>query len=261
MEEKRELKYPIKYVVMPIEEQIGWAPGINESEREYDVVANIVTKCYVIGEHKKYRSDGTIKIEYEIVFPYSNEDIICNARLKRVTPKFNFHSQCINSFGVDDVYNSFEEASAVANKENNRIIASEVGIIPFDESFQEAYNEVRDKHQKTIARYKKIEEQIERETTDMLVTSDQDLSYLIEQIIENPSEFYIKLANVLTVEEREYLKQLIENRSCSNCTNGSCRVEQSEKVGLDEEGKPQGSNCLSWNNSELIGRQRILRKE
>ena len=34
MKVKKELKYPIKYAVMPIEEQIGWYPGLNELERE-----------------------------------------------------------------------------------------------------------------------------------------------------------------------------------------------------------------------------------
>ncbi len=73
-------------------------------------------------------------------------------------------------------------------------------------------------------------------------------------------DFYIKLANSLSKEDREYLKQLIENRCCSNCTNGSCRIENCEKVGLDEFGKPQGSSCLGWNNNELIGRQLTLQK-
>ncbi len=82
-----------------------------------------------------------------------------------------------------------------------------------------------------------------------------------EKICERPSEFYIKLAYALSVEEREYLKQLIETRNCNNCTNGSCRVENYEKVGLDESGKPQGSNCLGWNNPELVGRQRVLTKQ
>ena len=102
---------------------------------------------------------------------------------------------------------------------------------------------------------------MEQETCDMEITKtySSTLEYLIEKVVENSSEFYIKLANVLSIEEREFLKQLIENRSCSNCINGSCSVENCEKVGLDEFGKPQGSSCLDWNNNELIGRQRILR--
>lgn len=79
--------------------------------------------------------------------------------------------------------------------------------------------------------------------------------------IKKCSEFYIELARTLPVEEREYLKQLIHNRNCSNCTNMSCQVETYEKIGLDEFGQPQGTNCLGWNNNELIGRQRVLMKK
>ena len=263
MEAKKELKYPIKYAVMPIVERVGWTIGLNELERDYGVVANIASKCYVVGVQKKYLSDGTIKTEYEVVFPYANQDKIYNDGLKRVTPMFSLYSKCINSVVANALYNSFEEALETATKANEEILRKQIGILPFDKDFKENCNAIKEEHQKNIGRYKKIEEQIEKETTDMLITRnpESELSDIIEQIIENPREFYIKLESVLTVEEREYLKQLIENRSCLNCTNGSCRVEQCEKVGLDDEGKPQGSNCLSWNNPELIGRQRILRKE
>ena len=64
MEDKKALKFPIKYAVMPIEEQTGWYTGLNELERKYVVVANIASKCYVIGERKEYLSDGTFKIKY-----------------------------------------------------------------------------------------------------------------------------------------------------------------------------------------------------
>ena len=103
---------------------------------------------------------------------------------------------------------------------------------------------------------------IEKETTDVKITKTHSsiLEDTIKKVLESPSEFYIKLANALPAEEREYLRQLIEYRCCGNCTNSSCRVEHCEKVGLDELGKPQGSSCLGWNNPELIGRQLILKK-
>ena len=45
-----------------------------------------------------------------------------------------------------------------------------------------------------------------------------------------------------------------------NCTNGSCRVEYDEKIGVAEFGKPQGNDCADWFNAELIGRSKVLRK-
>ncbi len=86
------------------------------------------------------------------------------------------------------------------------------------------------------------------------------LETLKDKINNCPKDFYAKIINVLTSQEREYLRELIDNKSCSNCSNQSCRIEQYEKIGLDEFGNPQGSNCLSWNNDELIVKQLILKQ-
>lgn len=262
MEVKKEVKYPIKYAVMPIEEQIGWYPGLNELEREYSVVANIVSKCYVIREDKEYLQDGTLKIKYEVVFPFLKKDKIHFGGFEPAIPEYNFYSQCTNSIFINQLFNSFEEAQTVADQENEKILHHTIGILPYNEDFQKNLKAVKEKHQETLDRYKKIEETIEQETCGMKITKTYNfpLEHLIEQIMENPSEFYVKVASKLSPEEREHLKQLIENRCCINCTNGSCRIETCEKVGLDEFGKPQGSSCLSWNNPELIGKQLILKK-
>ncbi len=262
MKVKKELKYPIKYAVMPIEEQIGWYPGLNELEREYDVVVNIVSKCYVIREEKEYLQDGTFKIKYEVVFPFQKKDKIYIGGFEPVIPEYNFYSQCTNSIFVNQLFNSFDEAQVVADQANEEILHHTIGILPYNEDFQKNLKVTKEKHQETLDRYKKIEETIEQKTCDMKIikTYSFPLEHLIEQIIESPSEFYVKLASELSSEEREYLKQLIENRCCRNCTNGSCKIEQCEKVGLDEFGQPQGSSCLGWNNPELIGKQLILKK-
>ena len=53
------LKYPIKYAVMPVIRQVGWTNGLHQMEREYDVVVHIVSKAYVTSKTIKYHSDGT----------------------------------------------------------------------------------------------------------------------------------------------------------------------------------------------------------
>ena len=83
---------------------------------------------------------------------------------------------------------------------------------------------------------------------------------MINRIVESPTEFYKKICDELTAEERMFILKYLENKSCMNCTNGSCRVEYNEKVGVDEFGKPQGSQCAGWFNTELIGRAKVLRK-
>lgn len=87
-----------------------------------------------------------------------------------------------------------------------------------------------------------------------------NLENLISRIIEDPREFFEKICYELTVEERLFILKVLEHKSCANCTNGSCRVESSEKIGVDEFGEPQGNQCVGWFNAELIGRSKVLRK-
>lgn len=243
-----EQKYPIKYGVMPI----------NELDQDSEIIAYIVSKCYVISEKKTYLCNGTYKITYEVVFPYKM-DRTKNSR--RAMPQYNIYSQCINSIVINQVFDSFEDASIVADKLNEGILHHEIGCLFFDDNFETKAKSIETKHQETLDRVKAFESYVENETKDMVVT--KTLSTTLEKIIEsldNPNEFYNRLFQVLSFEEREYLKQEIDNRSCDNCINGSCTVKHCEKVGLDETGQPQGRNCVGWNNPELIGRQRILEK-
>lgn len=46
-------------------------------------------------------------------------------------------------------------------------------------------------------------------------------------------EDYIQVANSLSIMERDYLRLMVEGKSCNNCSNGSCRVESSEKSCFD----------------------------
>lgn len=73
---------------------------------------------------------------------------------------------------------------------------------------------------------------------------------IIDRILDNPREFYINIANELSIEEREYIKKTITNKRCNTCLNGTCRVESNEKHNDDA--------CVAWDNKELIGRQKIL---
>ncbi len=252
MIDKENLKYPIKYAVMPIKEQVGWSHGLNELEPEYGVVANIVSKCYVIGERKNYFSDGTFEIKYEVVFLYNKRNANYYEEFKATIPEFIVASECINSIFVNQVFNSFEEALTAASKSNDEVLHQKLIKVYLDKDFKTKIEAIEKEHQNTLDKYKKIEEMIQQKTSAVVITRTSTLEDIIEKIVENPKDFYIKLADSLSIEEREYLKQLIKNRCCENCTNGSC------KIGLDELGQKEGSNCLGWNNYELIGRQRIL---
>lgn len=63
---------------------------------------------------------------------------------------------------------------------------------------------------------------------------------------------------MLEVQELLNLRQMLINKSCLNCTNGSCRVPIEEKLGL-EDGRPAGSECLGWKNPTIEEKAKRLR--
>lgn len=122
-----------------------------------------------------------------------------------------------------------------------------------DKSAEEIYSEYYDNDD--LKKYYDIEEM--GEVSNIPITK---LDIILNRIIENPKEFYENICWELTPDERVFILKCLENKSCMNCTNGSCRVEYDEKVGVNEYGKPQGSDCTGWFNAELIGRSKVLRK-
>lgn len=76
---------------------------------------------------------------------------------------------------------------------------------------------------------------------------------------KNSQNFYYKVEEKLSSEERNYIRQNLENKSCTTCTNSRCTVSNFDKTGLDEYGKLPGANCLGWNNPELIGKSKVLK--
>ena len=81
------LKYQIKYAVMPIKKEVGLIRGSNSLESKYKIVANIVSKCYVVG--KKYLNEENCKIKYEVVFPYTKKNMSSFGDFKRVVPEYD----------------------------------------------------------------------------------------------------------------------------------------------------------------------------
>lgn len=236
MKMEEHVNYPIKYAVMPIVEQVGWSIGLNQLERDYDVVTYIVSKCYVVGEQKLNFSDGTSKMSYEVVFPYQNE------YMDRQLPEFNIFSQkCTNSTFVNQCFDSFDVALEVANKLNNDILHHEIGCLSFDNNFDTSLEILKRKHQERLDKYKRLESEIQRYTASMEITQNRSsiLEDIMKRILERPDVFYTRLADVLSIQEREYLKQLSENRKCENC----------EKNVFKEDGNSLGSRC--WNIPSL----------
>ena len=113
--------YPIKYALIPMIEQVGWVSGLNELEREYDVVCYIVSKCYLIDEVKKYHLDGSYDISYNVVCPYQRYDSFDTYNIEE--PSFNYNSgYCTNSTKVNEIFNSIEEARNAVNADKEVLL-------------------------------------------------------------------------------------------------------------------------------------------
>ena len=155
--------YPIKYAVMPIVEQTGWVPGLNELEREYGVVCYIVSKCYLVGKEEEYNRYGNILYKYKVVFPYEKDNL--HRYLSRVEP----YSSCTNSINVDKVFDTFDEAKEDANKKNKEILSREFSFIRLDDDYQKNLSLVREKQEEIVNYYQEIEGMIEENSSDLVV--------------------------------------------------------------------------------------------
>lgn len=255
--EREKLNYPIKYAIMPVEEQTGWATGLNELVRDYSVVANIVMKCYVIGKNINFKKDGSYQNQYEVVFLYGPERY--SRSFEPTVPSFSIYYQCTNSTIVDQVFDSFEEAKTVATEKNGKIFRRATLRLSI-EHYGEQLKLLREDYQRVLDKYEIVESSVEEQTSDVTISQPHSviLEDVLKKILDKPEDFYSKLSQALPAREREFLKRAIKDKSCKNCTNVDCRIEQCDKASIDETGKQQDSKCISWNNEELIGRQFIL---
>lgn len=82
---------------------------------------------------------------------------------------------------------------------------------------------------------------------------NKPIDEIINIIIKNPEEFYTKIYKELSLEERDYLKSYIDNKTCENCSNVLCSGYNS----LNEDKK----FCDNWSNEELIGKEKLILKK
>lgn len=163
--------YPIKYAVMPIYEQVGWCHGLNDLERKYEIVYNIVSKCYVINETINYFATGKSEKRYDVVFPYIKSGMY--EEWNRVFPSYNEDLQNSNLTTVDNIYDDFDKALENANMKNMEVLEKmELGIPhTSDGTYKNRIDGVKKIYKKREKKYKKIEELIDIDTQDMKINS------------------------------------------------------------------------------------------
>ena len=179
---EEDLKYPVKYAIMPIYEQVGFIHGLNELEKDYDVVCNIAMKCYVISEKKRYFSDGHNEIKYEVVFLYTpsyNNYLLFNASV----PEYNLYlNECCNSLVVDNLFDDYKLAHKKAQKLNDAILTNKLLKVYFNSNYKEKLAIIEKEHNETLDKYEKIANDIEMQTSNIRVSNLSDDSNAIKPI-------------------------------------------------------------------------------
>lgn len=186
------VNYPIKYALMPIDEQVGWNNGVYGLERNYDTVCYIVSKCYVISEKTKFEPNGDTSIEYQVVFPYEYREF---NRWKKVLPSRSVHGIPLNSKTVHNLFDSFEEASLHCDKKNNEIRDGLCTYIPYSDDYEEKITNILKEFDYRLANYKRLEEAIEVNTNDLKVGNPKKLKEVIK-VFNNNGTCHKSLANL-----------------------------------------------------------------
>lgn len=169
--------YPVKYAAMPIIEQIGWSHGLNELERNYDVVCYIVSKCYLLSDKIKYKESGKSLKEYEVVFPYQKGQYYS---WERVIPEFNLiNYACTNSNLVDKVFDNYEEALEFATQKNKELCDKTWVYLPYTEDLDDRISEKKQEFNDKLSSYKMLEQQILINTSDLDQSNVKELNKLI----------------------------------------------------------------------------------
>ncbi len=151
--------YPIRYALVPMYEYC-WRLG----EKEEEIVAYIVTKCYLVNETKKYERNGNVELRYHVVCPYQYLDFDI---WHRVEPKFNMNRNCCNGFITDKVYTSLEKAIDAKNKKNADIVANKCCHIRIDENFEQNVKNIKNEYAEKFAYYDEVESKINSNTEEL----------------------------------------------------------------------------------------------
>ncbi len=215
--------YPVKYAAMPIIEQVGWSHGLDELERNYDVVCYRVSKCYLLSDKTKYKENGENEKEYEVVFPYQKGQ--CYG-WERVTPSFNiFNYTCTNSEVVEQVFDSYEEALEAVTQKNKKLCDKTWIYLPYTKDLASQISKKKEQFNDRLSRYKILEQQILANTSDLEQSNVKELNKLIinskgkTKVLSNNLYEYLKCSSfskfiVYSISPEQYnnLVPLINNQ-------------------------------------------------
>ena len=219
--------YPIKYAAMPIIDQVGWSHGVNELERNYDVVCYIVSKCYLVNDKTIYKANGQSEKEYEVVFPYQKTK---NNRWEKNIPSYNvFNHSCTNSNFVERVFDTYEEALNDATHKNKDLCDKTWIYLTYTNDLVDRISKKKEEFDDRLAIYKMLEEQILANTSDInpfnikelnkiVINKDSKIRFLTSSLYEylEYSSYSKFIVYSISLEQLSELETLINNQNISD---------------------------------------------
>ena len=185
---------------------------------------------------------------------YKKNKIILNEYIRKVEKDFNFVQ--------NDIIELIEKEVVCENYDEQRIwdvYAKGFEVLNWSLTYrqgktaEEIYTEWFDNND--VKKCYDVEERAKANNIE--ITS---LDMLLNRVLDNKKEFFRKICNELTPEERNFILKELINKSCMNCENTLCKKDYFEKIKFDEELKEKEIECSDWFNSEIIGRSKVLRK-
>lgn len=243
--------YPIKYAVIPIIEQVGWENGVCELERKYGTVCYIVSKCYVVEESKKYNINGTTKIEYQVVCPFSEDEYYT---WRREEPSYNLvYGHCTNSVITDALFDSLDEAKAAKNKKNEDILLHK-SLYMSSNAYKE--QRIEEKFNEIISHYNRLEKEIEKRTQDLIVnnsTKEQRIIRLINNEVKKINSSLYSEVNIF--DSSNYIVYSLTNEEFAELQELSTDSESLKKFNhtplLINNGQLKTTKVISPNGEEM----------
>ena len=110
------IKLPKKYAAMRLKNTLDFSLKNDNLNKDFDVLAYIVSECYLTWEYKKYLPDGSSKVFYDVVFPWSQNSE------KIILPEYDNGNNCMNSFVVDKIFDDIELAKKYTRDKNDDLM-------------------------------------------------------------------------------------------------------------------------------------------
>jgi len=100
---------------------------------------------------------------------------------ERVIPTYNVRSgNCTNSYKVDTIFNSYEDALNYTNQKNEKLCTKSWVYLPYQDGYAQKIQEKKAEFNTKLSKYKVLQQQILSQTNDLVVGQTKKLNNVIK---------------------------------------------------------------------------------